>query len=251
MPLCWSRGCRGRRTQRQPAHDGAAGDDRHLGERARPQERHGGGHERHRAARHVRRQAPGHHPHGLRNHGDGRELEAVDPAGLREVDVARLEAEGDERDGGGDREPEPRGQPAADPGTVRADRDHELRARGPRQRLAQGHQVRERGLVQPVPPLHVRPAVVAQVRDGPAERRQPKAERHPQHLGDRPAIVLVLGCGDVTGHRCRSRHRDRMVPASRSASCRWPAPHRAWPPEPRRRPRMARKVCPRPGRLVL
>ena len=71
-------------------------------------------------------------------------LEAVDPAGVRQVGRGRHEAEGREGHGRRQGEPDPRGQPAEDPGAAGADRDPELAACRARQELAQRHEVAER-----------------------------------------------------------------------------------------------------------
>ena len=124
--------------------------------------------------------------HGLGHDGDRRDLQPVDRAG----DRARLgdpRVRGDQAEDRHDqrareREPEPGGRGAGPAGAEPADRDRQLAARRARQRLAQGGEVGERGVVDPAAILDERLALVAQVRDRTAERRQAQAQRRREHL---------------------------------------------------------------------
>jgi hypothetical protein len=102
-----------------------------VGERRRPGKGDRRACGRERDARHVRGQRPREADEGLGDDGDGRELQAVNPTGRRDVDRGADEAEDDEHDRRRQRESDPRDDAAEHPGAPRADRDSQLAARRP------------------------------------------------------------------------------------------------------------------------
>jgi hypothetical protein len=71
--------------------------------------------------------------------------------------------------------------------------------------LAERHEIREGGLLQPGAAGDELGAEIAEVRDRPAERSQPQLEKRPQHLGPRALGLLV---------HCRSSRIRRVADAS-------------------------------------
>ena len=98
-----------------------------------------------------------------------------------------------------EREAEPGGQPAREPAAREAHREAHLAAGRPGQELAEGHQVRVGRLAQPAAPLDELRPVVAQVRDRPAEGREPQAQEDGEDGPDRSRI----------GRLARIHHRFR------------------------------------------
>ena len=98
------------------------------------------------------------------------------PAGAGEVDVASPERERREDDGGGQREPDPRGEAAELAGAVDADRDPDLARRGAGQDVRERDELSELLRADPLPARDVLVVEVADVGDRAAEGRQPEAE---------------------------------------------------------------------------
>ena len=92
------------------------------------------------------------------------------------------EREQDEGDGRGQGEPGPGRERAGEPGAVEADADADLAAGRPRQELAQRHQVRIGGLVEPMTAGHEFLPEVAEMGDRPAERGQPQPQERDEHF---------------------------------------------------------------------
>ena len=111
--------------------------------------------------------------------------------------------------------------PPKHPRPARPDRDPELAARRPGQRLAEREEVGELAVVEPVAPLDVLAPEVADVGDRAAERGQPEPERGAEHLAEtrrsgsgaaHPATVHGLSAS-----RLARRHRPVIEIADRWA----------------------------------
>ncbi len=181
-----------RATRNQPAI-AAADDDRKLGQWDGPREGGDGRGRGEQPPRPVRCQRPRHLEDRLRHHCDRCDLEAVDPAGLRDVHGARQQREGDQRRCGRERESEPRRESAGHPGAERSDRDAELAAGRAWERLAQRHQVAERRLVEPRPAFHVFPPEVPDMGDRTTERGEPQPQGSREDLDDRSRSSRLSG----------------------------------------------------------
>ena len=146
------------------------------GERAEGREREAAGVGGERAAHRENRQS---------DDGNGNELKTLDPARARDVRVADDERQRRHRQRGREREPDPRREPAEAAGTARPDRDPELARRRSGQEARERDELGEVALVEPGATLDVLGPEVPDVRDGPAERGDAEAPRHPQHLEGR------------------------------------------------------------------
>ena len=110
------------------------------------------------------------------------DLQAVKPPGPREIEFPNADGEGDQRDRRREREPEPGGEPAEQARAEDPEGDADLAARGPRQELAEGHQIGVCLLVDPLPPDDVFVPEVAEMRDRSAERREAQSSRGGENL---------------------------------------------------------------------
>ena len=127
-------------------------------------------------------QAPRHVPHGLRNHGNGHQLQPVDQSITKgAAERWRQHGKGNQQHDGRQREPAPRSQAAKPPGAQQADRKADLAAGRPRQELAQANQISERRVVKPAPSLDKLAAEVPDVCHRTAKRRQPQLEEDREH----------------------------------------------------------------------
>jgi hypothetical protein len=134
-----------------------------------------------RRTRPVRREASRHPQDRLRDNGDRDQLEAVQQAlGRPAFQRARAIGEERHRDGGRQRESDPRGEPAEIGGAQEPDCETGLAARGARQELAERDQVRECAFLEPRAPDDELVAEIADVGDRPAERGQAELEKDAQ-----------------------------------------------------------------------
>ena len=175
---------RSRRPEHQPANERPADDDRELRERRRPHQR-----DRHAGhgkcpSRPIGCQRASQQIHGLRHDRDRGELQAVQPAGRRQVGRPARQSERHQRDRRGQREPDPRHDAAEDARLARPDRDPELTAGRSGQRLAEGDQIGEAPVVEPAAAVYVLAAEVADVGDRATEGGQAQSERGAEHLGE-------------------------------------------------------------------
>src|SRR6185503_12467671 len=92
------------------------------------------------------------------------------------TDRARSKREGHQRDGRGQGEPRPGGEPTGEAATRQPHREPHLRGRGSRQELAERDEVRVGGLAEPLSPLDELAAEVPEMRDGAAERGEAEVE---------------------------------------------------------------------------
>ena len=130
----------------------------------------------------------GHAPYRLGHHRDRRDLEAVQPGRVERPEPLHPQREQDEGDGRGQGEPGPGRERSRKPGAVEADADADLAAGWPRQELAQRHQVRIGGLVEPMTAGHELLPEVAEMGDRPAERGEPQPQERDEHF-DRVALA--------------------------------------------------------------
>jgi hypothetical protein len=129
----------------------------------------------HQAGR-VRGERPRHLHERRRDDGDGGQLQPVQPAGALDVGTAETERERGHRRGRGKREPEPGGERAELPRPQGTDGHPELARRRPGQDVGERDELREGAVVEPAAAADVLVPEVGDMRDGPAERRQPEPE---------------------------------------------------------------------------
>ena len=153
----------------------------------------GGRHRKHQGRRDDRKRRPRlagrhgarHAPHRLGDHGDRRDLEAVQPGGVDRAEVLDAERKQHQRDGRGQGEPGPGGERAGKPGAGQADADADLAARRTRQELAQRHEVGIGRLVEPAAALDELLPKVAEMRDRSAERGEPEPQEGDEDFAPR------------------------------------------------------------------
>src|SRR5438128_3472521 len=145
------------------------GDDDDLRGSRRPDERADRRQERDRGTPAVGRERPRHPPDGERDHGHRGHLQSVQPTGIGDLEHPEAIGECDQRNGRGEREPEPRRHTAEQAGAGDADGDTDLTAGWAREELAERHEIDIRGLVEPLASSDVLFTEVADVRDRPAE----------------------------------------------------------------------------------
>ena len=143
----------------------------------------GGRHDGDGHAGHVRRQAPGHEPEGLRDDGHGGQAEPVGESGRDPGAGASHPGEDDHEQRRRHGETEPGDEAAEHPRLTRSDGDAELAAGRARQRLAERHELAEGGVVKPAAPFDVFAPEVPDVGDGPPERGQAQAQRRDADFG--------------------------------------------------------------------
>ena len=108
-------------------------DDEELKRRTLEHRKRGGRRETQRESRAIGAQRPRHAPHGLRDDGDGSDLEPVQPSrGAKVTDARDTDRKRDHRQRRRQREAHGRQQCARDPGALHTERKDELAARGPR-----------------------------------------------------------------------------------------------------------------------
>ena len=210
-----------RRDRDRPAPDrGAECDREQLGVHARQQQHQHGGAHRQCGARAVRAQRLRHPPDGLRDHRHGHELQGVQrPGAGGQRAVLEPHREQRHRHGRGQGEADPGGQGAPGAGARQTDRQSDLAAGRPGQKLAQGDQIGVGGVVQPATSLHELGPKIPQVCHWPPERGEPEPQERPKHLrhtaaGDRRRRLWVLR-GDRGPHRTGRPRRHRCAGAPR------------------------------------
>ena len=192
-----------------------------------------------RSPRAIRRQAVGHAPDRLRDHGDRDQFQTVKNAlGERAGEGGRTEREGEENEGRRHGEGEPRRKSAEQAVAAQdAEREADLAGSRPRQELAERDDIGVAAFAEPFPPFDEFRPEVAEMRDRPAERREAQFEEGGENLGHgarglfRHAIQLQLrlkiaGTDNVTkrlgrpGHEIPSRS---VVPGIRKMKQRFQA----------------------------
>ena len=206
--------------KRQPT-SAAERDREHLGGRRGPGEHEDRRPDRERESLPVGSQRPRHAPDGVRDDRDRDDLEPVQPVLVREV--AGTPREQDERDGGGEREADPGEDAPQVAGPDPADADPRLARGRPGEELAEGDEVGEASIGKPAPPLDVLVVEIPEVRDRPAERRQPQSGRRCEHLE---------GACRAVDHRRRS-----LVGAGQVDTVQWDRYQAFTKRSPRRNPR--------------
>src|SRR2546428_14023836 len=105
----------------------------------------------------------------------------MQPTGIGDLEPPEAIGECDQRNGRGEREPEPRRDTAEQAGTGDADGDTDLTAGRAGEELAERHEIDIPGLVEPLASSDVLFAEVADVRDRPAAGGQPEPCLASQH----------------------------------------------------------------------
>src|SRR6185503_21149702 len=113
-------------------------------------------------------------------------------------DIAELSdavAESDHRERRRSAEAEPGGESAGQAGAQNADGDAGLARRRAGKKLAERDDVGVGGFVEPLSPRHELGAEIAEMRDRPAEARQPEAEEGKEDRKPRVAMCRLGGHG--------------------------------------------------------
>jgi hypothetical protein len=195
-----------------PAGEPAEQDGDDLRRCNRPGQEQGGGGGRQEQPRRIGRETTAHRDDRMGDDGDGCRLEPGDRTG--EGPGLGQRRPRDEQPGEGhehrarQREAQEGGQGAGPPRADPADADRQLAAGGAGQRLAHGHELRERVVVEPPQPIDERRALISQVRDRTAERGQPEAQRCDEDLahGARDRGVSHIRRGPQRRRARGSRH---------------------------------------------
>jgi hypothetical protein len=119
-----------------PAHQSGDDDDGHLRQGHRDGEGRDGRGNGEAGSLAIRRQRPRHAPHRGGHHGDRRQLEAVEPAGVRHPGSLQREREDHEGDGRWKREAEPGGETSRQARASDSHRDPDLATGRPGKELA-------------------------------------------------------------------------------------------------------------------
>jgi hypothetical protein len=108
----------------------------------------------------------------------------MQPAAAGDI-AERAHAVGEQhhRQRGGPGEAGPRGQRSGVAGVQEADGNSHLAGGRSGQELAERHHIRIGTIVEPAPPGDELVAKIAEMRNGPAERRQAEAQESCQHVG--------------------------------------------------------------------
>ena len=164
----------------------ARGDGRNLARSGRREGHQDQGEDRDRRTRLVGRKVLHHAEHGLRDDGDGDELQAMQQAIARRA-FERARAETHERHGDrrGQREPGPRREAAKITGAHEADRKPCLAARRAGQELAERNEIGVSALVEPAALDDERVAEIAEMRDRPTEASQAEFQEDAENLEGR------------------------------------------------------------------
>ncbi len=157
-------------------------NDRDLRVLVVPSQRERGGDNGDRTAPRVPRERPRHAPHRERHDDERDEPEDATHRSDGPEDPIERVGRDEHKQGGRQRESEPREEGAERPRAQKTDRYPDLAARRARQRLAETDKVRVRLLVEPASALDVFTAEVAEMRDRSTERRQPEPQRDEEDL---------------------------------------------------------------------